>query len=208
MYADLSPAVWWSEWIHVLRHARTFSCRRRKQSYGLSFSPFISFHSSRQITTVLPEASFWFHTLSRHFPSFRLPALTPFPPFLLILFLLLFSSALGESALAFLLRPLSLPPSVLYVRLCHHLCVSNQMKLLLSADTHMHAVSCPCWGILITAPPSLPPSTDPCLSPVLLLLLALSLLLLLSSLLWLWVFFIKIHPEKNGFSIHKFGHAD
>lgn len=65
-------------------------------------------------------------------------------PFLLVLFLLLFPSALGESAPAFLSRPLFLLPSVLSVCLCHHLCVRNQIKFLLSVDTHMHAVSCPC----------------------------------------------------------------
>lgn len=136
MYAYSSPAVWWTEWIHMLRHARIFYCRGKNYDKLFLFHyspPFIHQDKSQPFN---PRHHFQFiHSLSHHFPSFLLPSLTPFLPFLLILFLLLFPSALGESALAFLLRPLSLLPSVLYVCLCHHLCVRNQMKLLLSADT-------------------------------------------------------------------------
>lgn len=120
----------------MLRHARIFYCRGKNYDKLFLFyysPPFIHQDKSQPFN---PRHHFQFiHSLSHHFPSFLLPSLTPFLPFLLILFLLLFSSALGESALAFLLRPLSLLPSVLYVCLCHHLCVRNQMKLLLSADT-------------------------------------------------------------------------
>lgn len=123
----------------MLRHARIFSCWGNYETLSLFhffLSPFIPQDKSQPFN---PRRDFHFiHSLCRHFPSFLLPPLTPFPPFLLILFLPPFPPALGESALVFLLRPLSLPPSVLYVCLCHHLCVRNQMKLLLSAVTHIH----------------------------------------------------------------------
>lgn len=169
----------------MLRHARIFSCWGNYETLSLFhfLSPFIPQDKSQPFH---PRHDFHFiHSLSHHFPSFLLPLLTPFPHFLLILFLPLFPSALGESALVFLLRPLSLPPSVLYVCLCHHLCVRNQIKLLLSVDTHTCTLCHAPAEEFTSHPLSHSPlcSTDPRLSPLLLLLLALSLLLVLSSLL-------------------------
>lgn len=69
--------------------------------------------------------------------------------------------------------------------LCHHLCVGNQIKLLLSVDTHTctlcHAPAEEFTSHPLSRSPLCP--TDPRLSPLLLLLLALSLPLLPSSLL-------------------------
>lgn len=129
---------------HADTRKNIFLLRKNADAFSLfHFSfPFIPGDSSQPFT---PRRHFHFiHSLSHHAPSFLLSPLTPFPPFLLILFLLLFPSALGESALV-VLHSLSLPPTFcpLSLCLCHHLCVRNQMKLLLSAATRMQAVSCP-----------------------------------------------------------------
>lgn len=52
--------------------------------------------------------------------------------------------------------PPALLPSRFSFCLCHHLHVRNQIKLLPSTDTHMHAVSRPCWGMCISSPPPQP----------------------------------------------------
>lgn len=114
-YTCSSPAVRYSEWIHMLTHARIFSCWGKTGMRSLSFSLLISFHTWRQFTTIYPRHHFHFlHSLSHHAPSFLLSTLTPFPPFLLLSLSSISVSAWWVSSSGPPLS-LSLLPSVIYL---------------------------------------------------------------------------------------------
>lgn len=145
--------------------------------------PFIPRDTSQPFT---PRHHFHFrHSLSHHFPSYLLSTLTPFPPFLLILFLLLFPSALGESALVVLH---SLSPSYLLFFISLPLPSSLCENEVTSLRSHAHTCRlCHVPAEEFTShllPHSCLSSSIPSFAhlPIILLLPALSLMLLMSSL--------------------------
>lgn len=169
-----------------------------KLGYALCFTfPFIPQDKSQSFN---PRHHFHFiHSLSHHFPLRLSPILTH-------------SISSSISVSAWWVSPcvplaLSLAPSYLlsFITAFAIIFVLEIKLSYFSVQTHMHAVSCSCWGIYITSPPSLPSFLHSCLltslirsplsSPLLLLLLALSLPRLVFSLLWIWVFVIKINLE-------------
>lgn len=175
----------------------------------LSASLFIPLLYSRQITPFSRKASL-------SFPSLIIPSLSftfSMSPcvFCLLLFTpvpsLLFLLTRRESALTFLH-----PSFLLSDSFCRHFfknahngrnCIETAERtkswpfFLLSyfpVPTHMHAVSCPCWGIYITSPPSFPPQFfayssslihSPLSSPLVLPPLSSFLLFLVYMLLWI-----------------------
>lgn len=152
--------VCYTEWIHMLRHARISSPLKCWQMcYSLSllhFSlPFFPPDKSHPFNQMHP-----FHfllSLSRHFSFlFSTPRSVFTPPSCSFSF----TSSISVNTWWVSSRsPPSLLPSLFSFCLCHHLHVRNQIKLLPSTDTHMHAVSRPCWGMCISSPPpsSFPP---------------------------------------------------
>lgn len=105
-------------------------------------SPFIPQDKSQLFN---PRHHFHFiWSLSHHFPSFLVPTLTPSPHSYSFSFFFYFRQHLVSQLQC---SSCTFSPSYFLSFmscLCHHLCIRNQIKLLLSADTHMHAVSCPC----------------------------------------------------------------
>lgn len=153
-----------SEWMHMPRHDLCYwkicSVRSPPLSFHFHSHSFLQInhtHLTQSVSlpalAVLPLSLF----LSNSFSVFWLFVFLPLPFFLLFYFCHHMLSQLSHSLS-------TLPPAALCLR--HHLRVRNQIKLPPSnfgicefgdARTHMHSGSRPCWGMLISSPPSVFP---------------------------------------------------